>query len=100
MSDPMPSRQTASPFHQPACDNSGNALPPLAAHTQAPVPTLAGRALHAAQAWARLTAAERAERTRPSDHDWQTDPNVVHLSDGNGGTIYKDRATGQILTLR
>jgi hypothetical protein len=95
-----PSYQTASVFHQPARNNAGDVLPQLAAHTQVPAPTLAGRALQAAQAWARLTAAERAERTPPSDHDWMTDPNILHLPDGNGGTIYKDRATGQILTLR
>jgi hypothetical protein len=91
---------TNSPFHQPARDNAGNVLPHLAAHTQAQPTTLSGRALAAARAWARLTAAERAGRDPPDDHDWMTDPNIVHLPDGNGGTIYKDRATGQILTLR
>jgi hypothetical protein len=95
-----PSFQSASVFHQPARDNAGNPLPMLAAHTQSQPTTLSGRALAAAQAWARLTAAERAGRDPPDDHSWMNDPNILHLPDGNGGTIYKDRATGQILTVR
>jgi hypothetical protein len=77
MSEP----HTNSPFHQAV----------------QPAPRLEGNALAEAIAWARMTPEQRYARAGTYCTDWRSDPNIVHVSDGNGGTIYKDRATGQVL---
>jgi hypothetical protein len=70
-----------SPFHQAVQDR---------------VP-LEGRELREAQAYAGLTASEHAARDR-RPYDFLSDPDVVHVCDGRGGTTYKLRATGQVLS--
>jgi hypothetical protein len=58
---------------------------------------LNGNALRLAQAYAGLTGSEHAARDR-RPYDFLTDPEIVQAPDGHGGTTYRLRSTGQVLS--